>query len=557
MEPVKSDALLEHVRLSLEQLHLMGCTSQTGRAPPPLVVVAVSGGTDSLCLLHVLWRLRAVGGPALHAAHLDHRFRGEQSAAEARFVAQRAEEWEIPATVQQVDVPAMVQATGQNKQAAARRVRYAFLARVAQRVGADAVAVAHQAEDQAETVLLHLLRGAGLAGLRGMRPLVAWDEWATDPDGMIERIERGYDGKMEAALAPMLEQIIPPEHPEHPEPSATRPSLVRPLLEVSRAEIEAYCASHALIPQHDPSNASLSYTRNRIRAELLPHLAQFNGQIVAALGRTAQVCADDYEYIQQQLETAWSEGLVEEYPDVLRFSLPRWNSLPPVLQRYALRRGAMHFACTEELSYEQVEAARFATTQHTGYQHLLAGGLVLQVSYDAFLLARQDSPVYQPGVSILDPAFQQFPQLARDDLALVVPGVLLLSDSWRVESSYQQPDHLPTEGRGRWRWWVALDADTIQTPLALRRRRAGERFTPAGGAGTKRLQDFFVDQKIPRPLREGWPLLATPTRIVWVVGLRADSHFQATPETTRTLWVVFRREPPITHHQQGAAGSSG
>jgi tRNA(Ile)-lysidine synthetase-like protein len=550
MGPVKSDALLEHVRLSLEQRHLMGQTGQTGQtghAPPPLVVVAVSGGPDSLCLLHVLWRLRAVGGPALHAAHLDHRFRGEQSAAEAQFVAQRAAEWEIPATVQQVDVPSLIRATGQNKQAAARRVRYAFLARVAQCVGADAVAVAHQAEDQAETVLLHLLRGAGLAGLRGMRPLVAWEEWTADPDWR----DRGNDSDMETPLASMLEHIPLPEH------SAACPPLVRPLLEVSRAEIEAYCASHTLTPQHDPSNTSLSYTRNRIRAELLPHLAQFNGQIVAALGRTAQVCADDYDYIQQQLETAWSEGLVEEYPDVLRFSLPLWNSLPPVLQRYALRRGAVHFACTEELSYEQVETARFATTQHTGYQHLLAGGLVLQVSYDAFLLARQDSPVYRPGVPILDPAFQQLPQLARDDLALDVPGVLLLSDSWRVESSYQQPDHLPTDGGGRWRWWVVLDADSLQPPLVLRRRRAGERFTPAGGPGTKRLQDFFVDQKIPRPLREGWPLLATPTRIVWVVGLRADSHFQATPETTRTLWVVFRREPPIILHQQGAAGSSG
>jgi tRNA(Ile)-lysidine synthase len=142
-----------------------------------LLIVAVSGGPDSLCLLHALYRLREAGGPQLHVAHLDHSFRGAESAAEAVFVAETAAAWAIPATVTRRDVPTLARSLGQGAQAAARVARYAFLAEVAEAQQAAAVVVAHQADDQAETVLFHLLRGAGLPGLRGMRAVVPSGEW--------------------------------------------------------------------------------------------------------------------------------------------------------------------------------------------------------------------------------------------------------------------------------------------------------------------------------------------------------------------------------------------
>lgn len=492
-----SDLLLNRVRAALDHQRL-------GRREIT-IVVAVSGGPDSLCLLHLLWRLRQADGPALHVAHLDHGFRGAESAAEARFVAQLAHTWEIPATVEWCDLPALVHATGQNRQDAARRARYAFLARVAQGVNATAVAVAHQADDQAETVLLHLLHGAGPAGLRGMRTSVPWYEWGEDAENTTE------DNDDHRSLIPWL---------------------IRPLLDTTRAEIEHYCVTHALAPQHDSSNSATYYTRNRLRADLLPHLATYNPQIVAALTRTAEICADDYAYIQAQLDTCWP-ALVAEQPGRITFELAQWQQLPTALQRYALRRAALYLTHGDGLSYEQIEAGRAATLRCTGYQQTLGQGLVLRVGYTSFAIIDSENSTVAAGFA------STLPQLAHDECHLTIPGITPLSNTWQAEGSFTRPASLPTDER--WRWWVALDAVTLDGPLLFRRRRAGDRFRPAGGRGSRRLQDFFVDQKIPQELRAAWPILATPTSIVWLAGLRTDARFQATVSTKQTIWIKLEQ----------------
>lgn len=501
LESMSTDLLLDRVRTTLDDQHLLRREAH--------VVVAVSGGPDSLCLLHLLWRLQAEGGPALHVAHLDHGFRGAQSAAEAHFVAQTAAAWGLPATVEQADLPAIVRATGQNRQAAARRVRYAFLARVARSTQADAVAVAHQADDQAETVLLHLLYGAGLAGLRGMRALVPWQEWR-NLEGEVSGVE--------------LEQ--PPPAAD----SASPPWLIRPLLTTTRAEIEHYCNEHALTPQDDPSNTAPSSMRSRIRMDLLPCLAAYNQQIVTALTRTAQICADDYAYLQTELDTRWPD-LVEALPGAIRIHLAAWQQLPVALQRYALRRAALQLDAGAALSYEQIEAGRAATTYAPGYQQTLAHGLIVRLEATSFVLfdprSRATPPFPEPTL----------PQLAADECRLRIPGRTPLNTAWQAEASWTAPEYLLAEER--WRWWVALDADICKGPLLFRRRRAGDRFRPVGAPGSRRLQDFFVDQKLPRELRAAWPILATPTDIVWVAGLRADARFQATAHTAHTLWVTL------------------
>lgn len=490
---VLTDRLRQRVREHLRTHHLFHADK--------LLLVAVSGGPDSLCLLHILWWLReeGEGGPLLHVAHLDHSFRGEQSAQEAEFVAQTARAWHIPATVEQYDVPAYVEATGQNKQTAARLVRYEFLARVAQTSGADGIALGHHADDQAETVLLHLLYGAGPSGLRGMQVV------STFPD-----------------YADTFQTDSPPP-------------LIRPLLDTSRTEIEEYCGIEELTPQHDPTNAQPLYTRNRIRAELLPHMAQYNPNVVAALGRTARICADDYAYIQQQLDAVWNDELVEEQSAALHFKLRRWRELPATLQRYALRRAVETISGQDDLGYELVEVARAATYQTTGSQQTLAKSLMLQVEYERFIVF--DSATTQQK-ALLSCTEQRLPQLATNELPLVVPGSLTISECWFIESRLMPPPTLPETDDG-WLWWTVLDAEKLDGPLLLRWRQPGDRFRPAGGPGSRSLKDFFVDQKIPRVLRTAWPLLATPEHIVWVAGLRVDERFCATDETTQPLWVLL------------------
>ncbi|NJM05658.1 tRNA lysidine(34) synthetase TilS [Candidatus Gracilibacteria bacterium] len=201
--------------------------------------MAVSGGPDSLALLYLLNELRHGGGPQLHVAHLDHGLRGEESAAEAHFVATTAASLGLPSTVVLRDVAAL--ARGRNLHDAARTVRYTFFAEVTRAHAAQAVATAHHADDQAETLLLHLLRGAGPAGLSGMRSLVPWPTWL-------------------------------PNTPE----ALVGPALLRPLLNTRHAELLAYCVEHGLVPRDDPSNSAPRYTRSRLRSTILPALRAEN-----------------------------------------------------------------------------------------------------------------------------------------------------------------------------------------------------------------------------------------------------------------------------------------
>ncbi|MGQ9925370.1 MAG: hypoxanthine phosphoribosyltransferase [Chloroflexaceae bacterium] len=456
--------------------------------PDALILAAVSGGPDSLCLLHLLWRLHAAGGPQVHVAHFDHGLRPE-SPAEARYVADTATAWGAPVSVGRGDLAALAGASGDNLMAVARRARYAFLAATARAVGAWAVAVAHQADDQAETVLLHLLRGAGPAGLRGMREMTPWAEWAA---GLVE--------------APLTAS------PGSPAPG---PPLLRPLLGVTRATIEGYCREQRLAPLEDPSNRSERYTRARVR-RLIAALAAENPRIVETLGRTAAICTADYDFLQTQLDAAWPM-LAVETPRVIILRRSAWERLHPALQGYALRRAAAHLGLVE-VSQPQIEAAR-ALAGQPGRCLRLGSGLRLEVEQERLIVAPLAAPLPDNA-----------PQLEVDELPLTLPGRLDLGGGWMCVAQTETP-------RAPSAWWVALDPQTLDGPLVLRRRRPGDRFRPIGAPGSRLLQDFFVDRKVPRGLRDAWPILATPSAVVWVPGHRADQRFVAAGRSQDTIWI--------------------
>jgi tRNA(Ile)-lysidine synthetase-like protein len=476
-------------------------TAQRLIGPGAPVVVAVSGGPDSLCLLHVLNRLCADLGFTLHIAHLDHQIRGEESAAEARFVAGLAHDWGLPATVAASDVPEFARAQRLNLHAAARVARYTFLAQVAQSIGAQAVAVAHHANDQAETVLLHLLRGAGAEGLRGMRPAVAWEEWAPAEDGGWKTDDGIRNPASSIRYAPS--SIF---HPAR---------LIRPLLQITREQIERYCAEHHLEPRQDPSNFDLDATRNRLRHDLLPHLIEYNPHVVAALGRTAAICADEHDFIGKALDAVWPR-LASTRADGIDIDGAVWHELHPALQRAALRRAHALLAPGATLGLQHVEHARALIERGVGRRAELPGGIVLTAGYGgAFTL----------GV----PALPAAPQLAEPVIELPREGRVDLGGGWAIEIARRAgPPPAATTA-----WEVVLDAATLAGPLVARRRRPGDRL--ALSQGSRRLQDLFVDAKVPRPLRADWPIIATPVAVVWVAGLRAAERFQATPESRQII----------------------
>jgi tRNA(Ile)-lysidine synthase len=255
------------------------------------IVVAVSGGADSVCLLHILASLREEFGIALVVAHLDHEFRGAESEEDAAFVAQLAQRLHIPAVVEKQDVPALRLRRHLSAQQAAREVRHAFLRRVMEEQNAARIALGHTRDDRVETVLGNVLRGTGLEGLAAMPPV-----------------------------------DLP---------------LIRPLCDLSRAETHAYCEQHRLPYRQDSSNENLHYRRNRMRLELLPFLrTYFNSDINAAILRMATLASADNFLLEQLAQDALRSCLDCQTPDALTLN-SHLRELPLALQRRVLRQAIL------------------------------------------------------------------------------------------------------------------------------------------------------------------------------------------------------------------------
>lgn len=460
--------------------------------PGAPVVVAVSGGPDSLCLLHTLAGLRAALGCDLHLAHLDHMLRGAQSAAEARFVAEQAAQFGFAATIETIDVRALAAERRMNIHAAGRLARYRLFARVARTIGAQAVATAHHADDQAETVLLHLIRGAGVEGLRAIRPIVPWAEWTTFGD-------------------------TPAHHMPDDPPG---PALIRPLLDITRARIEAYCAEHNLAPRHDPSNDDRRYLRTRVRHDILPALAELNPRIVAALGHTAAASAAAAELTERALDEYWN-NLMRKSGAELTFDGRIWAELPAALRYAALRRAYTAVGGADTFGYDDFIRAAAIIGRGVGRHVELPGNVTLTTGYNGEFSITRGAPALPGG-----------PQLPVETLPLSVPGRIALNDGLTLCAAFD----IATSPGDVWETYITLPPGN--PPLATRRRRPGDRMRPAGGRGERRLQDILLDARIPRGLRAAWPIVVAGDQIAWTPGVNVAQTFKAVEGTPAIhLWI--------------------
>ena len=468
------------------------------------IVVGVSGGPDSLCLLHVLHQLQPQMGLRLHVAHLNHGLRGGDGDEDAAFVSTIAAAWGLDCTVDRVDVSVLTPRTGVAVEETARQVRYGFLAAVARRIGAVTIAVGHNADDQTETVLMHWLRGAGLAGLRGMLPATPLDSLRLTPP-----LPDGQD----------IDGLC----------------LVRPLLEVARRDIEAYCSEHALQPRFDRSNLDTTFYRNRLRHELLPVLETYNPKARDVLRRSATIIADDHALLQEHLQRAWRDTVVSEGTQAVEFSLKCWRALPRSLQRATLREAVRRLRRSlRDINWVHIEDALWlAREKSTGAQATLPLGLMLTIGYESLTIATSE---YQPSPPDL-------PLLHVRRLSLTQPGPTALpGTAWQVEVTTLSPAELPTGWqRNPDRWQVFIDSVAVGGDLVLRNRVPGDRFQPLGmGGQTVTVSDFMINRKLPRNLRDRWPLLAGPEVIAWVSGYGQDRRTQVTTAARQILHVRLR-----------------
>ncbi len=493
--------VLNQVRRTIETHGLL--------TPGDGVVVGVSGGPDSVCLLHVLLRLRQEGYRLqVHVAHLHHGARGADADADAEFVAALAVEWGLPVTVEKQDVPALARAHKLAFEETARRARYSFLARVAQTTGARAIAVGHNADDQAETVLMHFLRGAGPTGLRGMLPRTPITDY---------RMSADFDEPIMCSSCSI--------------------SLIRPLLEIPRAEIERYCADEGLAPRFDRSNLDTTYFRNRLRHELLPLLESYNPNVRARLCHTAAVVAADYELLAQLREQTWPKVVRAEQETAIAFDLVVWRALPVAMQRATIREATYRLRRNlRDVSFVHVEHARQVGLEgKTGAQATLPMGLRLSVGYDTLTLC--DEADTCPHLALANEPLLW----SADPLPVRVPGLTHLLDSvWSLHAQVLERWDAAQIAANPDPWTAYFDADKFDAPLTLRPRRPGDRFCPQGMDGhSVKVSAFMINVKIPRVWRDHVPLLLAGDDIAWVCGRRTAEKVAVGPETRRVMRMKF------------------
>jgi len=560
------DDLLARVRRYAQRYSLF--------SPGETVVVGVSGGPDSLCLLHLLRRLAPELRLWLHVAHLHHGLRGADADADAAFVAELADCWGLPCTIGRADVAALAREAGLSLEEAARQARYRFLAGVAEAGGAATIAVGHNADDQAETVLMHFLRGSGTAGLRAMLPRTPLDDYrlfqvvsdggrGVAADGNLGQVANlSYEPTSGAdAHAACVNSVPDDSHGTarenwHLRPSASsavlstgasevgdplpgprvpaspRLHLVRPLLLISRADIETYCADYRLAPRVDRSNEDTTFFRNRLRHELLPILETYNPGIRDVLAHTAEVLAGDHAVLSRAVEVAWTSLVPVEGPEEVRFSLPVWRGLPLGLQRATVREAIHRLRrSVRDINWEHVERAVWLAREgHTGQAATLAAGLELQIGYDTLRVAGEAAPwqVDLPQVS--------------ESLILHAPGVTAIGGGWQVSVQRLRRAEAPDDFADADPWTACLDAEAVGDALILRPRAPGDRFCPLGLAGhSVKLNELMIDAKIAQDARSGWPLLIGRSGIAWVCGLRLAQPAAIGPVTTEIWHVGFAK----------------
>lgn len=485
------DTFLNQVQAWLERRELL--------APGMHWVLGLSGGPDSTLLLHAMHDVAQRGelGWRLFVAHLHHGLRGAEADADATFVSDMADQFGLPFFMERIDVRAETEAQGGSLEEVARGRRYEFLERVALKTGSELVAVAHHADDNAETILHRICRGTGLRGLIGIR-----DVRPIQADSHIR--------------------------------------VVRPLLSQRRETIEELSRIRNIPSRTDSTNRLTEFTRGRIRHEVMPLLAQsLNPQIVEALLRLSEHARWLGNYLEDAAGRVFDSLVISEGPHRVVLNSRALLGKQRIIQAEVVRRAvALVQPAEQDLSFTHVDAIlRLAEDPASGKEVHVSGPVVVRKQYERleFQPLADEEPAPEIGIAfVICPGRTTLPTLGLE-LTVEVCEV----DEAKIAEVRQKND--PCE-----EW---LDYEQVSLPLLVRGRRDGDRFRPLGSPGAKTIGDFFTGEKLDPRLRARTGILCDQEGPVWVMPLRIDERVKLRPTTRTALHLVLR---PLTAVSQGS-----
>lgn len=431
------------------------------------VLAAVSGGQDSMAMLMCLVSLRERLGFRLVIAHVNHGVRGELADRDQRFVELTARKLYLPYHTINVDMVAHGRMLGISSEEAGRLLRYDFFRQVLAGYGKGKIAVAHNMNDQAETVLFRIMRGTGIDGIKGM--------------------------------------------------SFNQDDIIRPLLNIKRDEIESYIRENDIEIVEDHTNLETVYTRNRIRLELLPYIMKnFNPNIIEGLFRMSLLAAEDSMIIEESVEKKYNSLVKNKSHNSIIFKGSIFMREPQPLGKRLIRKAVLDIKGTLHGVEEKHISSAMELFQNgrTGSSLDLPGGIVARVSYDEFSIEKARH------------LREELPQIE------IVPGDNRIPE-WGLIIKVEITNSADSGGREKSS--VTIDGDKLEGEILLRQRRDGDRFSPIGLIGSKKLKDYFIDKKVPRDQRDTIPIISDSKGIVWVAGYSVDKRVAVDKNTINHL----------------------
>jgi len=453
------------------------------------VLVGVSGGPDSVALLYILHHLTNHFSLRLGVAHYNHGLRGDDAHRDEQFVATLADRLDLPFYSERGLAGTRAHTRRMSPEEAARELRYTFLYRVLEKGGFDRIAVGHHGDDNAELVLMFLLRGSGPLGISGIPPV-------------------------------------------------RDACLIRPLIHLSRSEILKFLEDRKIFFVTDHTNTDLCYLRNRIRHDLMPRLnKRFNPETGRTLNRLSKIVRDEESWMEETLSPLYEMSVISEDRECVVMDAEFISRLHVAAQRRLLRRAVAGVkGDLRRITFQHIEAAVRLLAHKKGERMLhLPQRISLKCGRGRVVIQREQIPLRNLEKGADAPSFQAFEYLIPPDARVILREI-----DARLELSEIEAQKVP-EGFGDSEQVAYMDRAQIKFPMVVRNYRPGDRFRPLGMTGSKKVKDFFIDHGVEKEIRSGIPLLVSNGKIVWIGGYRIDDTVKVGTSTTRVVEVRLIR----------------